>query len=151
MIWTLIMTILTTTNGCYATVFGYPGDMSAGGPAACTHKPILEHYEAKTVGIAHRTLKCGTKVKVTNLSTKRSVIATVVDRGPYGAGTPKYDWYVKRKENEPPPAKLCEKIGDLECLPRPWRGCVDLLPATAEAIGFKRRGLVTLEVVRKKK
>jgi len=32
---------------------------------------------------AHRTLKFGTKVKVTNLSNKKTVLVTITDRGPY--------------------------------------------------------------------
>lgn len=32
---------------------------------------------------AHRTLPFGTKVKVTNLSNKKSVLVTITDRGPY--------------------------------------------------------------------
>ena len=33
---------------------------------------------------AHRTLPLGTRVRVTNLENKRSVVLRVIDRGPYG-------------------------------------------------------------------
>jgi rare lipoprotein A len=33
--------------------------------------------------VAHKTLKLGTKLKITNTSNGRSTIATVTDRGPY--------------------------------------------------------------------
>lgn len=32
---------------------------------------------------AHKTIPLGTKVKVTSLSTRKSVVVTIVDRGPY--------------------------------------------------------------------
>lgn len=35
---------------------------------------------------AHKTLPFGTQVRVTNIKNNRSVIVTIVDRGPYGAG-----------------------------------------------------------------
>jgi rare lipoprotein A len=35
---------------------------------------------------AHRTLKFGTRLRVTNLKTKKSVVVTVTDRGPFKKG-----------------------------------------------------------------
>jgi rare lipoprotein A len=35
---------------------------------------------------AHRTLPFGTRVRVNNLDNGRSVVVTIVDRGPYAAG-----------------------------------------------------------------
>ena len=35
---------------------------------------------------AHRTLPFGTRVRVTNLHNGRSVVVTIVDRGPYARG-----------------------------------------------------------------
>ena len=35
---------------------------------------------------AHKTIPIGTKVKVTSLSTRKCVVVTVVDRGPYTKG-----------------------------------------------------------------
>lgn len=41
-----------------------------------------ELFNPKKLTAAHRSLKFGTKVKVTNLDNKKSVIVTVNDRGP---------------------------------------------------------------------
>ena len=46
---------------------------------ASTGKLIQHHRPA----LAHRTLPIGTMVKITNIRTNKSVIATVEDRGPY--------------------------------------------------------------------
>jgi rare lipoprotein A len=39
-------------------------------------------YSATEMTIAHRTLPCGTKVRITNMKNGKSVEATVNDRGP---------------------------------------------------------------------
>jgi rare lipoprotein A len=43
-----------------------------------------------TRGVAHKTLPLGSKVKITDPKTKKSVVAPVVDRGPYH-GNRQYD------------------------------------------------------------
>ncbi len=43
-------------------------------------------FDPKGLTIAHPTLACGTRVRVTNLSNGRSVEAEVTDRGPFTAG-----------------------------------------------------------------
>jgi rare lipoprotein A len=40
-------------------------------------------FSNKKYTAAHKTLKFGTKVKVTNLANKKSVVVTINDRGPY--------------------------------------------------------------------
>jgi rare lipoprotein A len=40
-------------------------------------------YDANTLTCAHKKLKFGTKLKITNLKNKKSVIVTVNDRGPH--------------------------------------------------------------------
>jgi len=45
-----------------------------------------EKYNMYTYTAAHKTLPFNTKVKVTNLRNKRSVIVRVNDRGPYAKG-----------------------------------------------------------------
>lgn len=42
------------------------------------------HHDSLTC--AHRSYPFGTKLKVTNLTNKKSTIVTVTDRGPYGKG-----------------------------------------------------------------
>lgn len=43
-------------------------------------------YNQNALTAAHKTLRFGTKVRVTNLRNKKSVIATINDRGPFVAG-----------------------------------------------------------------
>lgn len=42
-----------------------------------------EVFSNEKLTAAHRTLKFGTKVKVTNLRTNKSIIVTINDRGPF--------------------------------------------------------------------
>ena len=46
---------------------------------SCTGKRL---YHSK-LEAAHKSIPLGTKVRVTSLSTKKSVVVTIVDRGPY--------------------------------------------------------------------
>lgn len=46
---------------------------------SCTGKRLTN----KAPALAHKSLPIGTRVRVTNLKTKRSVVAIVEDRGPY--------------------------------------------------------------------
>jgi peptidoglycan lytic transglycosylase len=43
-----------------------------------------ERFSRQHLTAAHRSLPLGTKVKVTNLRTKRQVVVKINDRGPYG-------------------------------------------------------------------
>jgi len=45
-----------------------------------------ERYDERALTAAHRTLGLGTRVRVTNLENRRSVVVTVNDRGPYAKG-----------------------------------------------------------------
>jgi len=45
-----------------------------------------EYAHATALTAAHKTLPFGTKVKVTNLETGRSVVVRINDRGPYIKG-----------------------------------------------------------------
>ena len=42
---------------------------------------------AQLLGVAHRTLPCGTRVAI--VVAEREIVVPVVDRGPFAAG---YDW-----------------------------------------------------------
>lgn len=44
------------------------------------------HFNPKAMTAAHRSLPCGTKVKVTNRRNGKSVIVTINDRGPFTRG-----------------------------------------------------------------
>jgi len=43
-------------------------------------------FDGAALAAAHRTLPFGTRMRVTNLRNDRSVVVTVVDRGPYREG-----------------------------------------------------------------
>jgi rare lipoprotein A len=45
-----------------------------------------ERFSRKRLTAAHRSLPLGTRVKVTNLRTKRQVVVKINDRGPYAGG-----------------------------------------------------------------
>lgn len=45
-----------------------------------------ERYNMHAMTAAHRTIKLGTKVKVTNLKNKKSVVVKINDRGPFIRG-----------------------------------------------------------------
>jgi rare lipoprotein A len=45
-----------------------------------------ERFSRRHLTAAHRSLPLGTKVKVTNLWTKRQVVVKINDRGPYRGG-----------------------------------------------------------------
>lgn len=45
-----------------------------------------ERFNTNALTAAHKTLKLGTKVKVTNLNNNKSVIVVINDRGPYVRG-----------------------------------------------------------------
>lgn len=48
--------------------------------------PPYSRFDPNAMTAAHKTLKCGTWVKVTNLSNEKSVIVKINDRGPYVKG-----------------------------------------------------------------
>lgn len=43
-------------------------------------------YDERRMTAAHRTLEFGTRVRVTNLTTRQSVVVTITDRGPFWKG-----------------------------------------------------------------
>lgn len=45
-----------------------------------------KRYNMYALTAAHRTLKLGTKVRVTNLNNNKSVVVIIEDRGPYVRG-----------------------------------------------------------------
>lgn len=61
-----------------ASWYGYPhhGRKMANG----------KRYNMYALTAAHRTIKLGTKVRVTNLNNNKSVIVTIEDRGPFVRG-----------------------------------------------------------------
>ena len=45
-----------------------------------------ERFDMNAMTAAHRSLPFGTRVRVTNLANRRSVVLTINDRGPYAGG-----------------------------------------------------------------
>jgi rare lipoprotein A len=45
-----------------------------------------QRYDMYAMTAAHKTLPFGTRVRVTNLENRRSVVLTITDRGPFVAG-----------------------------------------------------------------
>jgi rare lipoprotein A len=56
-----------------ASYYSYKGGQSASG----------QQYDAHALTAAHRSLPFGTKVRITNPTTGKSVIVTINDRGPF--------------------------------------------------------------------
>jgi len=54
---------------------GYQGRVASGG-----------HYDPTRLTAAHKTLPFGTHVRVTDKRTRRSVVVTITDRGPFNKG-----------------------------------------------------------------
>ena len=69
----LLCSIAVHAETGIASVYNY-------GPVACPGR----HFGGMTA--AHKSLPCGTKVRVTNHGNGRSVVVTVVDRGPFIRG-----------------------------------------------------------------
>lgn len=67
-------------GSCKASMYGYR-DGTAGGPTASGQR-----FNPKKLTAAHKTLKFGTKVKVTNKKNHKSVVVRINDRGPYAHG-----------------------------------------------------------------
>jgi hypothetical protein len=117
-----------------ASAYGWPGDDN--GRFACRRILIkrlgLRGWErALARGVAHRSLPCGSTVRLYDLASKRRATATVVDRGPYGALIGKR-WVLKRTEEDP----------------GVWRGVLDTLPPTAARLRLSGLDPILLQVVR---
>ncbi len=119
----------TPTERGLSTIFGSPGDKFAGGATRCLRdesgKP--RRVRPDDIGVAHRRLRCGSRVVVRSVRTGKVIITTVIDAGPYGAGRAGVDWYIKRRADTRPP-------GCPTCAPLPWRGIADLTPRAAALI-----------------
>jgi rare lipoprotein A len=91
----LVVLLLLGLAGC-ATLGGRPrpGDDSAEVGTASFYARRFHgrttasgvRYDPAKMLAAHRTLPFGTRVRVTNLENHRSVVVTVVDRGPFKRG-----------------------------------------------------------------
>jgi rare lipoprotein A (peptidoglycan hydrolase) len=65
----------------------FDGNVSWYGPGFYGKRTACGHaYTEEIIGVAHRSLPCGTKVTFKNPENGRVVTAPVIDRGPYVAG-----------------------------------------------------------------
>jgi hypothetical protein len=110
----VFLALLLRGQICTSTVFGYEDDPQKGGKAYCIHRNL----RPDDVGVAHRTLPCGTQLAIYNPRTGKMTTAVVVDRGPYGA-VHKGEWVLKRTRRDP----------------GRWRGCLDLTEGAARLLG----------------
>ena len=71
-----------------AIIAAAPMHAQAGQAAAHTFFGMAAYYSGRGAGLtaAHKTLPFGTRVRVTNLKTGRSVVVTINDRGPFNRG-----------------------------------------------------------------
>lgn len=71
-----------------ATIAAVPMHAQAGQAAAHTFFGMAAYYSGHGAGLtaAHKTLPFGTRVRVTNPKTGRSVVVTINDRGPFNRG-----------------------------------------------------------------
>lgn len=116
-------------------------DKHAGGPSPCLKRLVRPTDNI----IAHRTLPCGTRVRLTNLRNGRTTLTRVGERGPYGACIkdgwavnpvcPKGYWRVKKKKKDP----------------GVWRGSFDLTDRVGRALRHKGFDLLQLEVIGRRK
>lgn len=68
--------MIASAQSGIASVYDYPGGRTASG----------EHGSSSALTAAHRTLPFGTRVRVTNESSGRSVVVRINDRGPFVRG-----------------------------------------------------------------
>src|SRR3954466_9882997 len=66
----------------FASIYGYVGDKTAGGPKAANGEKI----RTTDMSAAHKSIPFGTKVRVTNLVNGLSAIVRINDRGPFVGG-----------------------------------------------------------------
>lgn len=78
MITLLVLTLLTTPHYVRASWYGYPFH---GRQTACG-----DVFNRLGHTAAHRTLPCGTRVRIHHPRTQRSVIVRITDRGPFIRG-----------------------------------------------------------------
>lgn len=122
---TLLLAVFHPVDNGIASRYGYPGDRyETSGDFACKNR-LLKTYGAKQWlfmkkhGVAHRTLPCGTELKICRASSANwCTHAFVVDRGPFGTLDEKGHWH---RRSELPSDEH-------------WKCVVDLLPGPAKEL-----------------
>lgn len=124
------------TITCSATSFGQHGDKHGGRTSTLLYKRPVG---PKDFGIAHRTWKLGSRIRITNLKNGKSAVGVVLDRGTYGMRDAKGWFNSKRKKNRRRAKKLLLEKGEAA-----YCGCADITYPLADAIGHKGRGKVKI-------
>jgi len=120
---------------CDSTIFGFKGDEYGGrSPTVLTGKPVTD----ADVGIAHRTWRMGTRVKIKNLRTGLVATGIVLDRGPYGM-VDENGWFNSMLEKDRAKARIL-KVGRRKA----YRGCADITPSFAKKLGHIGRDKIKL-------
>ncbi len=114
---------------CMSTQFGHPGDGYGGRTPTILYKRPVRPGD---MGIAHRTWPMGARIIIKNLRTGLEAHARVIDRGPYGKLDKRGRWFNSRKERK--------RVGK-------YRGCADLTPSLAKAIGHDGRDRVQITLL----
>ena len=70
---------------CIASHYGI-GDGYHGGRVACRGLGPFNTYATNPYTVAHRTAQCGSWLRITSLTTGRTIRARVTDRGPFIKG-----------------------------------------------------------------
>ena len=145
-----------------ATQYGQKGDKWAGEVFACYFKngKVLRRHERgaavkkmdpSVFGIAHRTLPCGTLVRI--CKSKRCTTAPVVDRGPYWAvpakcmpgNVPPYSCWQKGRSSGGYSIATAIKKKILPAGKWKFANIADLLPRVSRAIRLGGMAAVTVE------
>ena len=98
-LWVLMVLVLsgcaTVPTRARARHIGFTPEEGLASWYGADDKKVIEHgrltasgekFDMYEMTAAHKTLKLGTMVKVTNLENQRSVVVRINDRGPYIAG-----------------------------------------------------------------
>ena len=80
----IAVSVITISSGAFAQT-GY-ASFYGNGEKLARHTANGEVFNPMAITAAHKTMKFGTKVKVTNLTNGKSVIVRINDRGPFIKG-----------------------------------------------------------------
>ncbi len=80
--WLLVMVSVAQAESGIASHYSTRDSDQTGNRVACPGRKLVD----SALVAAHKTLPCGTKVTVTNNRNGKSVLVTIIDRGPFVKG-----------------------------------------------------------------